>query len=219
MLLYPQWVWTETLTEEQGRMILTLAWLVRVNNTEQTRTWLKQITQDFLDYQQPCGAVQEHLGFSGKCRACPPGDNDHYGSGEAPIIQSDGDTGSDLLYTQNFALLGLHEAAHATGDKYYFDAEDKLAEFLVRVQASSQKLPHLSGAWFRGFDYKSWEYWGSASDWGWGPWSVETGWTESWISSIFALRHLNTSIWDLSKTSGIDQLFKPLCSKFLPGYC
>ena len=66
---------------------------------------------------------------------------------------------SDLLYTSNFALLGLHEAARATKNASYAEAENKLANFLVRIQAKSGQAaqPELDGAWFRAFDYHKWE--------------------------------------------------------------
>ena len=38
-----------------------------------------------------------------------------------------------------------------------------------------------------------------------GAWSVESGWTQSWITSTFALRTLNTSLWDVSSGNDIPQ--------------
>jgi hypothetical protein len=55
----------------------------------------------------------------------------------------------------------------------------------------------------RAFDYRRFEHWGSNADHGWGAWAIETGWTQSWIVSILALRELNTSLWDLTKNSNI----------------
>ena len=43
-----------------------------------------------------------------------------------------------------------------------------------------------------------WEAWGSDSDVGWGAWSVETGWTQTWITTTLALRQLNTTLWELA---------------------
>ena len=63
-----------------------------------------------------------------------------------------------MLYTCNFALLGLHEAVAATGDPELKAAEDKLAEFLCRIQIRSERIPYLDGGWFRAFDYKQWDY-------------------------------------------------------------
>jgi len=95
----------------------------------------------------------------------------------------------------NFAFVGLHEAAMVTGDSYYKDAENKLAGFLFRTQIRSETHAELDGGWFRAFDLKRWEYWASNTDMGWGAWCIESGWSQSWISTtVLALRQLNTSI-------------------------
>ena len=62
-----------------------------------------------------------------------------------------------------------------------------LAEFLCRIQIRSEKHPELDGGWFRAFDFKRWEYWASNGDAGWGAWSIETGWTQSWITAVLGL--------------------------------
>ncbi len=97
-----------------------------------------------------------------------------------------------------WAFLGLHEAAAATGAKKYARAEDRLAEFLCRVQVRSEEHPYLDGAWMRGFDYELWEPWGSGADFGWGAWSVESGWTNAWIASVLAMRKLGTTLFDVT---------------------
>ena len=83
--------------------------------------------------------------------------NEDYGTFEAPLNQNNTDPVSDLLYTSNFALLGLHEAAAATGNATLREAEDRLASFLVRVQARSSARPELDGAYMRAFDFEKWE--------------------------------------------------------------
>jgi hypothetical protein len=98
----------------------------------------------------------------------------------------------------NFAFLGLHEAASATGDPYYVDKEDRVANFLCRVQVRSEMHPELEGAWFRAFDFRRWDYWASNNDVGWGAWRTETGWMQNWITAVLALRQLRTSVWDLT---------------------
>ena len=82
---------------------------------------------------------------------------------------------SDALYTLPFALIGMREAYGATGEQEYVEAESRLIDYLVRIQVTSRRHPELSGAWFRAFDYRSWEYWASDNDWGYGPWTTETG--------------------------------------------
>ena len=95
--------------------------------------------------------------------------DEEYGTGEVTIIQQNGDTLCDSLYTCNFALIGLHEAASATGDSFYANAEKKLADFFSRIQIRSPDHPELDGAWYRGFDCRRWEYSASNADWKWGP--------------------------------------------------
>ena len=81
--------------------------------------------------------------------------NEDYGTFEAPLNQENDDPVSDFLYTSNFALLGLHEAAAALGDPKIKAVEDKLADFIIRIQARSTEHPDLDGAFFRAFDCKS----------------------------------------------------------------
>ncbi len=201
MAAYPtEWHWTNGIQQERARMLLPLAWLVRVDDTPEHRKWLRFMAGELLAFQDGCGAIREEIG-GGAGRYGPPKSNAEYGVTEAPLIQENGDPLSDMLYTTNFAFLGLHEAAAATGDPYYRDAGDRLAGFLCRIQVRSDDHPELDGAWFRAFDHKRWEHWASNSDAGWGVWSTETGWTQGWITSVLALRVMNTSLWEAS--SGI----------------
>ena len=210
------WQWTNGLAQEKARIVFPLAWLVRVKDTPEHRQWLMKAVNGLLALQEPCGAIREELGRPQKGFLPPPRSNDVYGSGEASLIQQNGDPVSDMLYTVNFAFLGLHEAAVATGDPRICRAEDKLAEFLCRIQVRSEAHPALDGGWYRVFDFKRWEAWGSNSDPGWGPWAIESGWTQGWITSVLAMRQMNTSLWDLTKDSRIDRHFDKLRREMLP---
>jgi hypothetical protein len=95
-------------------------------------------------------------------------------------------------------------------DTLFKEAEDKLAEFLCRIQVSSEAHPELDGAWFRAFEFNRWDYWGSNADAGWGAWSIESGWTQGWITAVLAMRHMNTSLWDLTVDSGVGEHFDGL---------
>jgi len=205
------WRWMNGLAQEKARMVLPLAWLVRVEDTPQHRAWLRQALDGLIALQQPCGAIREELGLPGRGAMPPPRSNEDYGKHEASIIQQTGDPVCDLLYTSNFALLGLHEAA-AAGEKRAREAEDKLAEFLVRIQVRSEAHPSLDGGWFRAFDFDRWEHWASNADAGWGAWAIESGWTQGWIVSVLAMRQMKTSLWDL--TARLD--IKPLHARLRP---
>ena len=211
MTNYPnEWVWTNGLQQERARMLLPLAWLVRLSPTPEHQSWLTTMTKDLLAYQDESGAIREVLGEQGKGKYGPPASNEAYGTSEAPLIQTNHNRVADLLYTNNFAFLGLHEAATATGDTTLVDAEKRLAGFLCRIQVESNTHPELSGAWFRAFDLENWEYWASNADAGWGAWSIETGWTQSWIMAVMAMRQQNMSLWELIRNPEIQDDFNTL---------
>lgn len=112
--------------------------------------------------------------------------------------------------------MSLHEAAAVNGEQFYRDAENKLADFLCRIQIRSEKHPGLDGGWFRAFDFNRWGYWASNGDEGWEAWSVESCWTQSWITEILGLRQLNTSIWDITRDSKIEKYFECMKNQMLP---
>ena len=214
---YPnKWIWTNGIQQERAKMLLPLSWLVRVEDTPTHREWLRKIAEDLLSGQDKCGAIREQIGEAGKGGFPPPASNNAYGTKEAPLIQTNADGVSDLLYTVDFAFLGLHEAAASTGEQFYQDAEDLLAKFLCRIQIRSEKHPELDGGWFRAFDFNRWEYWASNADAGWGAWSIEAGWTQSWITAVLGLRQMKTSIWDLTKESKIEKYFDAIRKQMIP---
>ena len=217
MARYPDdWNWTNGMAQELARMLLPLAWLVRVDDTLEHRRWLRQIADDLIALQRPCGAIREQLGPAGKGAYPPPASNAAYGGNEASLIQQNGDPICDLLYTTNFAFLALHEAAAATGAPAYREAEDRLARFLCRIQVQSSAHPELDGTWFRAFDYQRWEYWGSDADAGWGAWCTMTGWIHSWITSVLALRQMDTSFWDLTDDISMSELHRQYRPVMIP---
>ena len=195
---YPnQWRWSNSITSQQARFLLPLAWLVRVKNTPETRGWLKKFAQELLAHQDSCGAIYEWTGPRGTGVQFPPASNEQYGTSEGSLIQQNGDPAADLLYAMNFAFIGLHEAHAATGDPFYREAADRIARFLIRAQTSSKVFPEFDGTWYRAFDFQRWDYWGSNSDSGWGAWCVESGWSHSWISTTLCLRLQRQSLWNL----------------------
>lgn len=202
------WRWTNGLSQERARIILPLAWLVRVENTSKHRAMLHKAVDGLLSLQVECGAIREEIGKLSNGLFPPSQSNAAYGTTEASLIARNGDPVSDLLYTVNFAFLGLHEAAVATRDAKIIKAANKLADFLCRIQVRSEDVPMVDGGWFRAFDDQRWEHWGSNADLGWGAWSIESGWTQGWITSVLALRQMKTSLWDLTSDSKIKRHHK-----------
>ncbi|MBN1489800.1 MAG: hypothetical protein JXA69_07775 [Phycisphaerae bacterium] len=202
---YPdKWQWNNEL--ERARMLLCLAWLVRVEDTPEHRGWLKRVADGLLECQDAAtGAIAVRLGRTGSGHYLPPTSNAEYGTRETPLIQANGDPASDQLYTTGFALLGLREAVAATGDADLRRAEDRLAAYACRIQVRAPEHPWLNGWWFRAFDFKRWDYWASSADAGWGAWSLEAGWAQAWTVATFALRAKETSLWDLTAKSRIGE--------------
>lgn len=200
------WEWTNGLTQEYSRMLLPLAFLCRIDNSQTHREWLYNIV-DFLDERiVDCGCIQEFMGPYENGMYPPPASNDDYGKGEASLFHKNGDPVCDLLYTMNFAFLGFHEAAVATGDERIKAIEDKIADFLCRIQMSSEKHPFLDGAWSRCFDFKRWEYFASSSDACWGAYSVESGWTNTWVATVMAMRSKQESLFNLSPEKRFEKI-------------
>jgi hypothetical protein len=217
MAAYPdEWHWTNGLQQERARMILPLAWLLRIEDTTEHRKWLYHIVDDLLAFQDESGAIREDLGSVGFGKYAPPKSNAAYGTNEAPLIQENGDPLADMLYTSNFAIFSLTEAAAATGDERIKSAARKLADFLVRIQVRSESHPELDGSWYRAFDFKRWEYWGSNADAGWGVWSTETGWTQGWIVTMQIMNEINSTVWDFTADSKISNHFEMIQKRMLP---
>ena len=206
---YPdKWKWSNGIQQERARMILPLAWLVRVENTPEHVKWLTTIADELLKNQQLNGGIREELGNDKLGKYGHSKTNADYGKQEAPVIFRNGDKVADMLYTNNFAFFALNEAAKATNEKKYYDAVNKLSDFLIRIQITSNLHPDLDGGWFRTFDYGRWEYWGSNADAGWGPWCTLAGWTQSWIVGTQTFLEKNQSFWESTKSFNLKKEFE-----------
>ncbi|MGO4294973.1 hypothetical protein [Chitinophaga sp. RAB17] len=205
MEAYPDnWRWGSSMQTQRARMILPLAWLVRVEDTPEHRQWLDKMVNEIIKYQDESGAIREELGAKGKGQFNALNANKDYGTDEGSLIYKNGEKVSCMLYTCNFALFSLNEAAQATGDKKYKAAVDKLSAFLTRIQVQSRQHPDVDGAWFRAFDYGRWDYWASNSDAGWGAWCTLSGWIQSWIVTSQIQIQQRQSYWEVTKKSNIN---------------
>lgn len=198
MKVYPDWHAQNGIQQERARMILPLAWLVRVEDTPEHREWLDIVVSKFLENQDSCGAIREELGASESDRNnLLISSNAEYGKNEASLIAINGDPVSDMLYTCNFGFFALNEAYKATGK--YGDEVKMLADFLARIQIRSEAHSDLDGAWFRAFDFGRWDYWASNADNGWGAWCTLCGWIETWIGVTEGLVSMDASYWEITR--------------------
>lgn len=216
---YPdRWEWVNgSGSLELARSMLPFSWMLRVSDTPEHREWLRMLASDLLALQEDCGAIREIIREGeGEYKGCIAKTNSAFGTCETSLIEKDGDQVSDSLYTCNFGLIGLNEAAAVTGDPAFARAADKLADYLCRIQTHSETHPELSGAWYRAFNFQDWDYWASNSDSDWGPWCIQTGWTQPWIAAGLALRHMKTSLWDVVGQAEIGGSFESLRARMLP---
>ncbi|MBN2293474.1 MAG: ThuA domain-containing protein [Pirellulales bacterium] len=210
MKAYPNWsLEANRVEQERCRMLLPLAWLVRVEDTPEHRKWLDKIARYVIDLQDASGAIPQIPGHVVTS-------NENYGTNECALVHETGDPATDALYSINFAFIGMHEAAAATGDVRYDKSASKMADFFIRTQTTSEVHPELDGTWYRGFDFKKWDYWASDGDAGWGVWTNEIGWTHSWITATLALRQMKTSLWEYSADSKIKRHFDKWRRQMLP---
>ena len=187
---FPDFLWQNGASTDWARVLLPFAMLVEVEDTPENRAQLKKMATYFIERMNEYGALPELMGKRELGKYPSPSCNQDYGKGEAALVQNNGDPVCDLLYTINYGFAGMHEAYMATGDEEYKRACDRMADLLCRIQVRSKEQVKLDGCWMRGFDFGLWEYFGSTADTGWGPWCVETGWTNSWIAMTLGLRQL-----------------------------
>ncbi len=213
MEVFPELLWTNGITQEYARLLLPLAFLVQIEDTCEHRFWLRKVAETLLENMVKCGTIREMTGDLEYGKYPAPLSNEDYGTTEAALIQQNGDPACDLVYTVNYAFIGLHEAAMATGEKLYIHAENRLADFLCRIQLKSEKQNYLNGCWMRSFDYELWEYYGSSADIGWGAWCIESGWTNTWIAATLGLRQLNRSLLCKEQAGHYHKIFPEVLSE------
>jgi hypothetical protein len=129
-----------------------------------------------------------------------------------------------LLYGNNFALSSLQEAYRSTLDGRFGAPAARLAAFLAAAQvAATGDFAMLSGGWMRGFDVEAWDFGGAAADVGWGPWSLETGWSATWATAGLFTSAANSSLFELATApraggGGVNAaLLSELCPVFFTG--
>lgn len=218
------WQWTNGMQQERAKMIWPLAWLVRIEPTEQHIKWLDTMIGDMMKYQDAkTGALRDAVGekHEGEGQFGPFAKNSDYGKHESPVIQENGDPCSDSLYTASFAMVALNEAYAAMASignsvlaEKYKQYAKTVSDYHVKIQQVSDNTKY-NGVWFRGFDYEKWETYGSDGDAGWGIWCTETGWSQAQISSALSLQTMGTNIWDYTSTTTVDNCFNDVAAIML----
>lgn len=183
--------WMYSRTSAYTRFLLPLARLQTMPELEQTeRQNLQQGTREILAYLLGC----QHA--SGGIEEKDNPDPDKYGKEDTGVFRQDGEGIADQLYTNNFLLVNSWEGWKCTGDNEFKQLHDDLSKFLRSIQIKSAHS-RFDGGWMRAFDMNKQEYFGNNGDTGWGPYCMESGWTQAIIASGFLLKMLDASLFDL----------------------
>ncbi len=173
MGVYPETVREHSETSELCRLIFPLAVLYTVTGEKKHLEWLEDVYQSLKKHRHQNGGYREwDTGYKATCF--------NNAGGECSLLSENGDNVSDLLYSANWLPLGFAFAYHATGNTEFKNAWEDICKFFASTQiVADNKM--LNGGWCRGIDLDTREYHGIPHDVGWGPCSLETGWTVSEI--------------------------------------
>jgi hypothetical protein len=111
---------------------------------------------------------------------------------EAPV----GEHLVDTIYTQNWALLGLHTLCASNPNEKYRTAFDKAMGLLLKIQDKSPEK-YLHGCWRGMYDLKT-KSWGGGDRFEGGANSIYSGWTNAPISIVTAFELLGKSLINCS---------------------
>jgi hypothetical protein len=107
---------------------------------------------------------------------------------EAPV----GEHLVDTIYTQNWALLGLHTLCASTQNQKYRTSFEKAMDLLLKIQDRSPEK-YLHGCW-RGMNDLKAKQWGGGDRFEGGANSIYSGWTNAPISMVIAFEILDKSL-------------------------
>ena len=148
------WRWQDSI--ERARMLLCLAWLVRVEDTPEHREWLSRIASDLIERQDRSGALQEKLAGTGGGHYLIPQSNEAYGTGETPLIQRTAiprQISSTRQGSLFWALRSLRDRRRqAEGRRTGLRISSAGAGPFGRSAVARRLL-------VRAFDFRRWDYW------------------------------------------------------------
>lgn len=167
------------------RLLLPLGYLARHDESGEIEAGLREAADYLIGRQHRLGGIEE---------ADNP-DPERFGLEDAGVYIRNGEGIADQLYTNNFLVMNSWEMWRATGDARYKKLHDEVSAFMRRIQIKS-KEDRFSGGWMRAFDMNAGEYFGNNGDTGWGPYCMESGWTNAVTSAGMLLALLDESIFD-----------------------
>jgi len=172
-------------TSGYTRLLFVLAQLVHHYNETELAEALDETIDYLKSYQHISGGVEE---------ADNP-DPTRFGKEDTGVYRFNGEGIADFLYTNNFLLINLWEAWKATGNEKVYQFYCELRDFVSRAQIKSS-IPKYNGGWMRAYDLNHEEYFGNNGDTGWGPYCIESGWTNALTTVGLLLGEMDDSLFD-----------------------
>lgn len=169
MAAYPETIREHSETQELCRLVLPLACLYEATGKEEHKRYLYTVVDQLEQFRHEKGGYREHDTGYRAARSRTSGT-------ESSLLANNGDAVTDLLYSANWLPLAFAYAHRVTGDERFARLWRELVAFLSEVQMVSDDA-RLDGCWCRGVDLDRREPYGMPHDVGWGPCSVESGWT------------------------------------------
>ena len=169
MNVYPNTMRAISETEELCRLVFPLACLYQATGEEKHKNWLYDVCERLETYRHKSGGyIEMDPGYTAY-RSRTQGT-------ESSMLADNGNEISELLYSLNWLPLGFSYAYYVTQDSLFMDKWENIIKFLTDAQIVSQDKT-IDGAWARCLDLKRMEIYGMPHDVGWGPFSIESGWT------------------------------------------
>jgi hypothetical protein len=172
-------------TSGLNRFLLPLGYLIQHDDSGQIERGMKQIIDYLLACQSELGGIEE----------MDNPDPERFGKEDAGVYIHNGEGIADQLYTNNFLLMNVWELWKATGNLEYRKLYDELSSYMCQIQIASTDVRY-DGGWMRAFDLKNGEYFGNNGDTGWGPYCMESGWTNGIASTGLLLMLLDESVFE-----------------------
>lgn len=172
-------------TSGLNRFLLPLGFLSQHDESGEIAQGMQKIVDYLLACQGKLGAIEE----------MDNPDPERFGKEDAGVYIHNGEGIADQLYTNNFLLMNMWELWKATGEEAYRKLYDDLSNYMCHIQIASPD-PRYDGGWMRAFDLHHDEYFGNNGDTGWGPYCMESGWTNGIASAGLLLNLLDESIFE-----------------------
>ena len=185
--------------DDTSKFIVALLFLGAALDRNDLLVSAERLLSTFIDAQLECGAIPDIDRLDrryGKNLS-----NDDYGTFESSLFQTRQDVVTDQVYGSSFMLWALYFFNQFRDSARVEKAMHALAGYLTAIQLADTGRPYLDGAWLRAFDPVRWEYYGSAGDWGYGPYLIETGWCQAVITAALSWIGSDTRLPDFADPS------------------